>query len=189
MNAGTSGLARVPGYLGRNLPAPYSLSGSTAYDQAKKAGVCGVKGVLMRFLLPTFALFMAPIFAQNTSIAQTKDDLAHRELEAKRAKAEWDDAILRQNGYPPPQAPGKADAEVERLVSELAVRRAANDPTAPPDAGPWVFQGPYSNNFFTQSSGRVTTLAVDPRDSKWCTPDPNHGGLWKTTDAAKHEKY
>ena len=131
----------------------------------------------MRFLLPTFALFMAPIFAQNTSIAQTKDDLAHRELEAKRAKAEWDDAILRQNGYPPPQAPGKADAEVERLVSELAVRRAANDPTAPPDAGPWVLQGPYSNNFFTESSGRVTKLAVDPRDSNVVYAGSQFGGL------------
>jgi photosystem II stability/assembly factor-like uncharacterized protein len=48
--------------------------------------------------------------------------------------------------------------------------------------GKWMPFGPYAHSDFTESSGRVTALAVDPRDSNVVYAGPQGGGVWKTTN-------
>ncbi|HVH63533.1 MAG TPA: choice-of-anchor D domain-containing protein [Candidatus Dormibacteraeota bacterium] len=73
------------------------------------------------------------------------------------------------------------------LSSSARTAAAAATAAAPAVGGSWTFQGPQPiNGLYSQSSGRVTSLAVDPTSSATVYAGTPGGGVWKTTDSGVH---
>lgn len=151
---------------------------------------------MSRSLSPLVALFLAP------ALLSAGEPAGERRRDQPRARAEWN-ALLRQD------ADGAVLAE-NRLRALRAACDVRVDPTMarPPagafsrsDAGPslpagaslagatWLPLGPLPAQSmsgggidFGYTSGRITALAVHPRDASFVLVGAATGGIWKSTD-------
>ena len=107
------------------------------------------------------------------------------EPNVQRQREEW---FYRQRAYPYRYVPSLAHRRgMEQLDQMLAVEEVSRvlSPTAPASNPTWVFIGPqpiqtpYSTPIV---SGRVTALAIDPRDVNTMYLGGAQGGVWKTTN-------
>ena len=107
------------------------------------------------------------------------------EPNVQRQREEW---FYRQRAYPYRYVPSLAHRRgMEQLDQMLAVEEVSRvlSPTAPASNPTWVFIGPqpiqtpYSTPIV---SGRVTALAIDPRDVNTVYLGGAQGGVWKTTN-------
>jgi hypothetical protein len=99
-------------------------------------------------------------------------------------RAEW---FYRQRAYPTGQINGAGRLKALGAVRQMRKQEAAQFGVAGPlaAAGPWTPIGPMPTNTpynVSPVSGRVTALAVDPRDPNVVYLGAAMGGVWKTTD-------
>lgn len=134
-----------------------------------------------------FLLFLSLAAAQDRPPLQDDDD------DHQAERLEW---FYSQRRYPntsiPPGARRNAILEIRRMdAAARAQRQAARSAVqgAVPfalttDATNWTMIGPKPTDPATPvtSSGRITAIAIDPRDTNVVYAGGAEGGIWKTTD-------
>src|SRR5437588_4144831 len=113
-----------------------------------------------------------------------------REIESDwpGAAAEW---FYNQRAYPSGQIPlgarVKALTEIQRIDSAA---RAGKQTRAATSATTWTSIGPKPTDpgATLTTSGRVSAIAIDPRDSNTIYLGAASGGVWKSTDAGANWK-
>lgn len=116
------------------------------------------------------------VFAQGTSSTVSGDQL--------RQRIEW---FYNQRADPLGYIPGGARSRALEQLRQNQAKKAAAKPKASiaTATGQWTLIGPQPTNTpFTDSvvAGRVSALAVDPRDLNVVYLGAAQGGVWKTTD-------
>lgn len=120
----------------------------------------------------------------STAVAQL-----HKKVVIDDQQAEREEWFYGQRAYPLGRIPAgarlKAITELDRIDIELRTRAVQSV-----QAGKWTSIGPQPTNpgsiFVT--SGRVNTIAIDPRDSKTIYIGAAEGGVWKTVNGGVNWK-
>jgi uncharacterized protein (TIGR03437 family) len=134
--------------------------------------------------------FTVPALCQVKRIAVKHVAKDKNEEDNPRARDEW---FYRQRAYPnkgiPPGARFNAVQEMERIDRAARPLRAASANLSASSSGTWTFLGPdptHCSPYVCQSdiatSGRVTALAIDPRNANTVYAGGAYGGVWKTTN-------
>jgi uncharacterized protein (TIGR03437 family) len=124
--------------------------------------------------LSVFLLFW-PLFFFPFSSATAQNDPGHEESSRQQDRYDWFRRIRQGRG-------GRVDAKVRlRALSTMEKRIGDPNPAASSATSTqWTLIGPQPADFL--SSGRVTSLAVDPNDTNTVYLGAAEGGVWKTTD-------
>jgi uncharacterized repeat protein (TIGR01451 family) len=106
---------------------------------------------------------------------------SRKELDVVRKRSEW---FFNQRAYPSGRIPLGARV---RALTQLDRMLQTEATTAAVSATAWTQIGPRPASFWNPisvggSSGRVTALAVDPRNSSVVYAGTANGGIWKTTN-------
>src|SRR5712692_9031999 len=128
--------------------------------------------------------------------AQEQAPVEPGEGDTQRQRVEW---FFQQRAYPQGFIPSAARVEaigqfnrMQQMLREQRLRRQAAGQGESTDIDPlaaWTFIGPQPTNTpfnVPVESGRVSALAVDPRDASVVYAGTANGGVWKTTDGGLH---
>jgi uncharacterized protein (TIGR03437 family) len=134
--------------------------------------------------------FAAPVLVGQTA---GKDEVTAQMKRAERARNRQEE-FYRVRAYPMPSIPAGARLEAIKEMERMMARERAARPHATAPA--WVSIGPSPTNTMAESSvggggapfssGRVTALAVDPRNGGVVYLGGVNSGVWKTTDGGHH---
>jgi len=140
-----------------------------------------------------FALLFGVMFSPLTTAQSTKklQLLEPEEEEAGTAqrRAEW---LFQQRAFPGNYIPGdarvKAVHQLEQMLkTQRAEDRARQNGAAATASFPWTLIGPQPIQLATSTyAGRVTSLAVDPRNANTVFAGAAAGGVWKSTDGGNN---
>jgi len=125
------------------------------------------------------------------SFAQTERGRREDDNEEEEHEQRLEELFYRQRAYPLDHIPVGARLRAIRQKERMALERgpsAATRDAAAPLTGKWKFIGPQPASFFGVNSGRVTALAVDPRNGDVVYAGAADGGVWKTKDGGEHWK-
>jgi hypothetical protein len=131
-----------------------------------------------QIIRPSVARGSAAIYALIliASLHTARADTTEREAPA--ARAWW---AFQQRAYPLGHIP--AGAQMRALRQMHAARAAATGGAAAADSDRWINIGPAPIVDTRPVSGRVATIAVDPRDLQHWLIGAAQGGIWDTHDA------
>lgn len=143
-------------------------------------------GVLNRSLCATLGLLpllLAVIcFGPYASAqGQTSSGSSQEQPDLARQRHEW---FYGQRAYPQKHTPAGARLKALEQVKQQLAAEAAMRALSPGTNPTWRLIGPQPLDFYPLKglSGRVTALAVDPRNSNTVYLGAAEGGVWKTTD-------
>ena len=133
------------------------------------------------------SLLALPLFSAGFALlALSLQTQEREERDLPRQRQDW---FYRQRAYPntyvPAGAHQRALEQLEQKVTAEEAARATFAPSVPSSNPSWTFVGPQPiNTPYTDPvvSGRVTALAIDPRNVDIVYLGGAQGGVWKTTN-------
>ena len=138
------------------------------------------------FSLNLLAIMTALVSLGPPLLAQSDEQRRDFERDDQGGQLRRDQWFYRQRAFPYDKIPSgvrfAAWNERRALEAKAHARALANGLGEPA----WTFIGPEDNQFWGGSSGRITALAVDPRNSQVVWAGAADGGVWKTTDGGVH---